>query len=149
MQHICMHEMSRNYLRRGCAYLLGLLAMIKCSICSYQCDNWYDSNMSLWLSHYFSWGSAFLSLLRGLQMLPCALHKARSSSPFGVIKNWRWQNTKCWHVKILQELEMQTCCILKILSKNKKWKCNRFAYPILSRNKNANLLHFEISFFIK
>ena len=24
---------------RNCAYLLGLLAMIKCSICSYQCDN--------------------------------------------------------------------------------------------------------------
>ena len=23
------------------SYLLGLLAMIKCSICSYQCDNWY------------------------------------------------------------------------------------------------------------
>ena len=22
-----------------CTYLLGLLAMIKCSICSYQCDN--------------------------------------------------------------------------------------------------------------
>ena len=25
--------------RAVCAYLLGLLAMIKCSICSYQCDN--------------------------------------------------------------------------------------------------------------
>ena len=25
------------------SYLLGLLAMIKCSICSYQCDNWYTS----------------------------------------------------------------------------------------------------------
>jgi len=25
--------------RRGRSYLLGLLAMIKCSICSYQCDN--------------------------------------------------------------------------------------------------------------
>ena len=29
------------------AYLLGLLAMIKCSICSYQCENWY-------LKHCFS-----------------------------------------------------------------------------------------------
>ena len=28
-------------------YLLGLLAMIKCSICSYQCDNWYVSNWRL------------------------------------------------------------------------------------------------------
>ena len=25
-------------------FLLGLLAMIKCSICSYQCDSWYVSN---------------------------------------------------------------------------------------------------------
>ena len=23
------------------SYLLGLLAKIKCSICSYQCENWY------------------------------------------------------------------------------------------------------------
>ena len=30
--------------RRNCTYLLGLLAMIKCSICSYQCDNWYAFN---------------------------------------------------------------------------------------------------------
>ena len=29
------------------SYLLGLLAMIKCSICSYQCDNWYVSNWRL------------------------------------------------------------------------------------------------------
>ena len=108
MQHICMHDMSGNYLRRYCAYLLGLLAMIKCSICSYQCDNWYDSNMSLWLSHYFSWGSAYLSLLRGLQMLPCALHKARSSSPFGVIKNWRWQNATGLHIQFCLEIKMQT-----------------------------------------
>ena len=26
------------------SYLLGLLAMIKCSICSYQCDSWYSFN---------------------------------------------------------------------------------------------------------
>ena len=29
------------------AHLLGLLAMIKCIICSYQCDNWYVSNWRL------------------------------------------------------------------------------------------------------
>ena len=72
------------------AYLLGLLAMIKCSICSYQCDNWYGSNMSLCLSHYFSRGRVTPSLLGHLQVLPCALHKAGSSPPFGVtysIKN--------------------------------------------------------------
>jgi hypothetical protein len=25
------------------SYLLGLLAKIKCSICSYQCENWYST----------------------------------------------------------------------------------------------------------
>jgi len=37
-------------------YLLGLLAMIKCSICSYQCDNWYVSNWRLACHIYFSVG---------------------------------------------------------------------------------------------
>ena len=30
---------SRHVLDLAWSYLLGLLAMIKCSICSYQCDN--------------------------------------------------------------------------------------------------------------
>ena len=38
-------------------YLLGLLAMIKCSICSYQCDNWYVSNWRLACHIYFSMGA--------------------------------------------------------------------------------------------
>ena len=38
-------------------YLLGLLAMINCSICSYQCDNWYNSNWSFCLSHRMFLGS--------------------------------------------------------------------------------------------
>ena len=50
-------------------YLLGLLAMIKCSICSYQCDNWYVSNWRLDCHIYFCWGSIFLSLLKGLHVL--------------------------------------------------------------------------------
>ena len=33
----CCHWSSGVHLRQ--TYLLGLLAMIKCSICSYQCDN--------------------------------------------------------------------------------------------------------------
>ena len=30
---------SRIFCCFACVYLLGLLAMIKCSVCSYQCDN--------------------------------------------------------------------------------------------------------------
>ena len=52
-----------------CSYLLGLLAMIKCSICSYQCDNWYVSNWRLDCHIYFWWGGAFLSLLRSPHVL--------------------------------------------------------------------------------
>ena len=33
--HTCAHGWSSHI----SSYLLGLLAMIKCSICSYQCDN--------------------------------------------------------------------------------------------------------------
>ena len=33
---LCMYEVLSKSMT---AYLLGLLAMIKCSICSYQCDN--------------------------------------------------------------------------------------------------------------
>lgn len=37
-------------------YLLGLLAMIKCSICSYQCDNWYTSDWRFHCHNNFSRG---------------------------------------------------------------------------------------------
>ena len=53
----------------GCSYLLGLVAMIKCSIRSYQCDNWYVSNWRLDCHIYFWWGGAFLSLLRSPHVL--------------------------------------------------------------------------------
>ena len=39
------------------SYLLGLLAKIKCSICSYQCENWY-------LSY---WGDFFTKIFLGRQ----------------------------------------------------------------------------------
>ena len=34
-----------QYSQPQSSYLLGLLAMIKCSICSYQCDSWYGSHL--------------------------------------------------------------------------------------------------------
>ena len=50
-------------------YLLGLLAMIKCSICSYQCDNWYVSNWRLACHIDFSWELPHLGLLSVLHVL--------------------------------------------------------------------------------
>ena len=52
------------------SYLLGLLAMIKCSICSYQCDNWYVSNWRLACHLIFNRGGSCLGLPSTPQMLP-------------------------------------------------------------------------------
>ena len=51
-------------------YLLSLLAMIKCSICSYQCDNWYVSNWRLACHIIFVRGGSRLGLPTAPQMLP-------------------------------------------------------------------------------
>ena len=66
------------------AYLLGLLAMIKCSICSCQCDNWYVSNWRLACHIYFWLGKSSLELARRASHVALALHKAGSSIPLGV-----------------------------------------------------------------
>ena len=56
-------------LHREKSYLLGLLAMMKCSICSYQCDNCYVSNWRLACHVIFFSGYVFLSLLRSFHVL--------------------------------------------------------------------------------
>ena len=66
------------------SYLLGLLAMIKCSICSYQCDNWYVSNWRLACHINFYMGRCFLELAQKPSSVALAWHFARSSTPFGV-----------------------------------------------------------------
>ena len=66
------------------SYLLGLLAMIKCSICSYQCDNWYVSNWRLACHMNVSLGSCCPELAQALSSVALAWHKARGSTPFGV-----------------------------------------------------------------
>ena len=62
-------------------YLLGLLAMIKCSICSYQCDNWYVSNRKLACHINFSWGVEIVSLLAAHSRVALAWHFARRGAP--------------------------------------------------------------------
>ena len=74
--HIVFHPIS--------TYLLGLLAMIKCSICSYQCDNWYVSNWRLACHINFWLGERSLELAQGPQRVALAWHFARSSTPSGV-----------------------------------------------------------------
>ena len=70
--------------QEGMPYLLGLLAMIKCSICSYQCDNWYVSNWRLACHIYFCLGKRALELARRPSRVALAWHTAGSSIPFGV-----------------------------------------------------------------
>ena len=46
------------------SYLLGLLAMIKCSICSYQYDNWYSSDRKISMSfNFFRAGCSLASFM--------------------------------------------------------------------------------------
>ena len=66
------------------AYLLGLLAINKCSICSYQCDNWYVSNLRLACHINYCWGECPLELAQRLLSVALAWHKAGRSTPFGV-----------------------------------------------------------------
>ena len=65
-------------------YLLGLLAMIKCSICSYQCDNWYVSNWRLACHINFYLGRCPLELAQGPSRVALAWRKAGGCTPFGV-----------------------------------------------------------------
>jgi hypothetical protein len=65
-------------------YLLGLLAMIKCSICSYQCDNWYVSNWRLACHINFYLGRCPLEHAQGPSRVALAWHKAGGCTPFGV-----------------------------------------------------------------
>ena len=69
-------------------YLLGLLAMIKCSICSYQCDNWYVSNWRLACHINFCLGRCPLELAQRPLRVALAWHFARRSTPFGVTIHW-------------------------------------------------------------
>ena len=74
-------------------YLLGLLAMIKCSICSYQCDNWYISNWRFACHMYFSMGRSPYELAHGSSCVALAQHIASCGSPFRgnaiiVQQNW-------------------------------------------------------------
>ena len=58
--------------------------MIKCSICSYQCDNWYVSNWRLACHINFSLGRCPLELAQRPSSVALALHLAGSSTPLGV-----------------------------------------------------------------
>ena len=71
-----------------CAYLPGLLAMIKCSICSYQCENWYVSKLETWLSHLFLMGKCLLELAQVPSCVAPELHLFGCSPPFGVTQAW-------------------------------------------------------------
>ena len=58
--------------------------MVKCSICSYQCDNWYVSNWRLACHINFCLGRCSLELAQRPSRVALAWHLARRSTPFGV-----------------------------------------------------------------
>jgi len=57
--------------------------MIKCSICSYQCDNWYISNWRFDCYINFCQGRFSFELSKGASCVALAPHAAGCSTPFG------------------------------------------------------------------
>ena len=61
-RHVVLGQMfARSRQGSIVSYLLGLLAMIKCSICSYQCENWYTPMWSTLFHNIFRGGSDALA----------------------------------------------------------------------------------------
>ena len=79
LQGLNMQNIKLNH-----SYLLGLLAMIKCSICSYQCDNWYVSNWRLACHIIFDRGGCLPGLPGAPQMLPWHGTLLWATHPHGV-----------------------------------------------------------------
>ena len=105
-------------------YLLGLLAMIKCSICSYQCDNWYVSNWRLACHIYFSLGRCSLELAQGPSGFALASHPARSSTPFWVTKSiYLWKSKASTRLNALHAKEHVHICAWKPCVECPKWEC--------------------------
>ena len=64
--------------------------MIKCSICSYQCDNWYAFNWRLACHMNFSRGSLVCSLLSQARVLQQHCTDAACSAPFSGNSDLDW-----------------------------------------------------------
>ena len=72
--------------------------MIKCSICSYQCDNWYVSNWRLACHNYVCLGRMYAGLAHDSSRVALAWHKARSSTPLmGDRQALQFHGVLLWH----------------------------------------------------
>ncbi len=108
-------EVEEAALEESFPYLLGLLAMIKCSICSYQCDNWYVSNWRLACHINFCLGRCSLELAQRPLRVALAWHLARRSTPLGVTKalygqlgrrDWLWAHKATKAKKLFTLLDL-------------------------------------------
>ena len=80
---VCRDVFRSLHTGHGAAYLLGLLAMIKCSICSYQCDNWYISNWRFDCHINFYQGRFTSELAQVASCVAPVPHTTGCSTPFG------------------------------------------------------------------
>ena len=108
-----------NSSQYGYSYLLGLLAMIKCSICSYQCDIWYVSNWRLACHIYFSKGRCLLELAQKPLHVALALHIAKCSIPSGVtsaVREHRCEHEirhiNCFDNRLTRQLFVTMCLLV-------------------------------------
>ena len=107
IQNTFRHHSCRKKIQHTVAYLLGLLAMIKCSICSYQCDNWYISNWRFACHIYFSLGRSPHELAQGSSRVALTSHIVSCSSPFWVIMFRLWCD---WF-----QFQMNVCMLLRLI----------------------------------
>ena len=84
--------------------------MIKCSICSYQCDNWYFPNREIACHINFSWGGGFVSLLASPSRVALAWHFVRRGAPFGVnCVPWCFQRAQRFWSRLGWRRPIPTC----------------------------------------
>ena len=117
------------------SYLLGLLAMIKCSICSYQCDSWYVSNWGLACHINLFLGRVCLELAPALLSVALAWHFARCSTPSG----WIWYASLQLH-QLMSWCDVTLICFMMPLCNHLNTLC--MCYTVTSVSQHYHSVHF-------
>ena len=119
--------------------------MIKCSICSYQCDNWYVANWRLACHIHFSLGRRSLELARSPSRVALARHFAGRSTPFGVTNT---SEDNLYIRGAASMLRPQICFPLAAthaLLPFSSWTCLRdLCFFVLSCQAAGSLLHSSV-----
>ena len=104
--------------------------MIKCSICSYQCDNWYVSDWRPFLSHqFFSGSSVHWACPWPARSSPLHCTLAECGEPFWVI-TYKEHHTKMDMYMPVANAQMCTCRFVRINFAQSARKCEYLCVSI-------------------